>query len=88
MAALQFFFFGWEFERGASGAPQTSLFFILIMELLSKMIDWSVEEGFLMGFIVKGSNGKALTPCPLFFAIIKTKQIAFVFADDAVLFVG
>ena len=38
------------------------------------MINWSVEEGFLMGFIVKGSNGEALTLCPLIFALIKTKQ--------------
>ena len=61
------------------------------MEFLSKMINWSVEEGFLMGFIVKGSNGEALTLCPFFFALIKTKQkkkVAFVFADDAILLVG
>lgn len=51
-----------------SRGPPITLLFILVMEVLSKMIDRVVGGGRLTGFIVEGSNGDVLTISHLLFA--------------------
>lgn len=63
-----------ENSRGLhQGETLSSLFFILVMELLCKMIDRAVEEG-CQGLIVEQSNGDTLATCPTFFALHPKKK--------------
>ncbi len=62
-------------SRGVrQGHPLSSLWFILVMEILSRMLHRFVEGGLIVGFKVEGRNGGSMEISHL------------LFADDTILF--